>query len=143
MINYCFCKQYLSLHLTAMSSPNVFLMTSQVCILFAQHMVQVTFPFLHHLRQTYLVKVLLFIVSWTHLVLHQNLFWWTSVSSCCFDENFSGDTLVLNEDVSHWSWLNSYGKLTCSKSHFVIVKERKTANKYMNQYLLVFWKLFF
>ena len=36
-------------------------MTSQVCIHFALHMAEATFAFLHHLRQQYLVKVILFV----------------------------------------------------------------------------------
>ena len=54
-----------------MSSLNVFLMTSQVCIHFAQHMAEAMSAFWHHLRHQYLVKVLLFALSWSHLVLYQ------------------------------------------------------------------------
>ena len=42
----CLYKQYLSLHLMAISSINVFLMTSQVCNHFAQHRAEATFAFL-------------------------------------------------------------------------------------------------
>ena len=57
------------------------------------------------------------------------------MASHCFDEKLSGDTLVLNEDVSHWSKLYSYGKLKFLKYYVSIVKERMTANEYINQYL--------
>ena len=57
------------------------------------------------------------------------------MGSCCFDEKLSGNTLVLNEDVSFWSKLNSYSKLKFSKYHVSIVKEQMTANEFINQYL--------
>ena len=56
------CKQYLPLLLMAMSSLNVFLMTSHVSIYFAQHMAEATLYFLHHLRQQYLGNVLPFVL---------------------------------------------------------------------------------
>ena len=42
-------------------SINVLLVTSQVCIHFAQHMAEAKFAFLHHLRQQYLVKIYCFL----------------------------------------------------------------------------------
>ena len=55
----------------SMSFLNVFLMTSQVCI----HFAQAAFAFLYDLRQQYLVKVLLFFVSESHLA----LYWYEAV----------------------------------------------------------------
>ena len=56
----------------------------------------------------------------------------------CFDGKLSRDTLVLNEDISHWRKLYSYGKLKFSKHYVSIVKEEMTANEYINQHLKVF-----
>ena len=41
----------------------------------------------------------------------------------CFDGKVSGVILTLNEDVSPWSKLCSYGKLKFSKYYISLVKE--------------------
>ena len=57
------------------------------------------------------------------------------MGSRCFDEKLSGDTLVLNKDVSHRSKLYSHSKLKFSKYYVSIVKERMTANEYKSVFV--------